>query len=208
MAEITFFNMWQPASHEDQEALISAMRTEAPRLAVKDGFISLAVWKSEKDDYRVLVKGRWLSQAHFDAAVADNAQALESRSRLEKFAKPAPGLFTEYFRLEGKPNDGSRLDPLKDDSLLRDDPLLKDAANRWKALGFETSRIPCRPHWYRKDEHPRRPRRDRPSTDPLARISTVGRNLAPGGFESGPGTNSCHSRFARYGPFRRERRWL
>ena len=130
MAEITFFNMWQAASREDQESLIAEMRIEAPGLAIKDGFVSLAVWKSEKDDYRVLAEGRWVSQAHFDAAVAENAQALQSRTRLEKFAKPAPGLFTECFRLEGKPNDGSRLDAL-----------LKEAADRWKALGFETSRI-------------------------------------------------------------------
>ena len=107
MAEITFFNMWQASSREDQEALIAEMRIEAPRLAAKDGFVSLAVWNGEKDDYRVLVEGRWVSQEHFDAAVADNAQALESRTRLEKFAKPAPGLFTECFRLEGGPNDAS-----------------------------------------------------------------------------------------------------
>ncbi len=130
MAEITFFNMWQASSREDQEALIAEMRIEAPRLAAKDGFVSLAVWNGEKDDYRVLVEGRWVSQAHFDAAVADNAQALESRTRLEKFAKPAPGLFTECFRLEGKPNDASYLGAL-----------LKNVGNRWKALGFETSRV-------------------------------------------------------------------
>jgi hypothetical protein len=130
MSEITFFNMWQAPSHEDQEALIAEMRIEAPRLAVKGGFVSLVVWKGGKDDYRVLAERRWVSQAHFDAAVAHNAQALESRTRLEKFAKPAPGLFTECFRLEGKPNDGSRLDAL-----------LKNAGNGWKALGFETSRI-------------------------------------------------------------------
>src|SRR6516164_11215855 len=105
MAEITFFNMWQAASREDQEALIAEMRIEAPTLAVKDGFVSISVWKSEKEDYRVLVEGRWVSQAHYDAAVKDNAQALESRTRLERFAKPTPGLFTEWFRLEGKLND-------------------------------------------------------------------------------------------------------
>jgi pimeloyl-ACP methyl ester carboxylesterase len=130
MAEITFFNMWQASSREDQEALIAEMRIEAPRLAAKDGFVSLTAWRGEKEDYRVFVEGRWASQAHFDAAVANNAQALESRTRLEKFAKPAPGLFTECFRLEGKPNDASHLDAL-----------LKNAGNRWKALGFETSRI-------------------------------------------------------------------
>ena len=88
------------------------MRNEAPGLALKGGFVSLVVWKSEKDDFRVLVEGRWVSQAYFDAAVADNAPALESRSRLEKFAKPAPGLFSECFRVEGKPKDGSHLGAL------------------------------------------------------------------------------------------------
>jgi pimeloyl-ACP methyl ester carboxylesterase len=130
MAEITFFNMWQASSREDQEALIAEMRIEAPALALKDGFVSLTAWRGEKEDYRVLAEGRWASQAHFDAAVADNAQALESRARFEKFAKPAPGLFTECFRLEGKPNDASRRDVL-----------LKKAGKSWKALGFETSRI-------------------------------------------------------------------
>jgi hypothetical protein len=112
MAEITFFNMWEASSREDQEALIAEMRIEAPSLAAKDGFVSLAVWNGEKGDYRVLAEGRWASQAHFDAAVADNAHALQARSRLEKFAKPAPGLFTECFRLEGKPNEASHLDQL------------------------------------------------------------------------------------------------
>jgi pimeloyl-ACP methyl ester carboxylesterase len=130
MAEITFFNMWQASSREDQEALIAEMRIEAPALALKGGFVSLTAWRGEKEDYRVLAEGRWASQGHFDAAVADDAQALQARIRLEKFAKPAPGLFTECFRLEGKPNDASLLDPL-----------LKNAGDRWKALGFETSRI-------------------------------------------------------------------
>jgi pimeloyl-ACP methyl ester carboxylesterase len=130
MAEITFFNMWQASSREDQEALIAEMRIEAPRLALKDGFVSLTAWRGEKQDYRVLAEGRWASEVHFDAAVADNAQALQARSRLEKFAKPAPGLFTECFRFEGKPNEESHLDQL-----------LKNAGDRWKALGFETSRI-------------------------------------------------------------------
>jgi pimeloyl-ACP methyl ester carboxylesterase len=130
MAEVTFFNVWQASSREDQEALIAEMRIEAPSLAAKDGFVSLTAWRGEKEDYRVLVEGRWLSQGHFDAAVADNAQALQARIRLEKFAKPAPGLFTECFRLEGKLNDTSQVDAS-----------LKSAGNRWKALGFETSRV-------------------------------------------------------------------
>jgi hypothetical protein len=41
MTEITFFNMWQASSRENQEALIAEMRIEAPRLALKDGFVSL-----------------------------------------------------------------------------------------------------------------------------------------------------------------------
>jgi pimeloyl-ACP methyl ester carboxylesterase/heme-degrading monooxygenase HmoA len=130
MAEITFFNMWQAASRDDQDALIAEMRSEAPELTAKNGFVSLALWKSEKDDHRVLVEGRWVSQAHFDAAVAQNPQALQSRARLEKFAKPAPGLFTECFRLEGKHHDASRLNAL-----------LQEAANRWNTLGFEATRI-------------------------------------------------------------------
>jgi hypothetical protein len=54
MAEITFFNMWEASSREDQEALIAEMRIEAPGLAIKDGFVSLAVWKGEKVKSKLL----------------------------------------------------------------------------------------------------------------------------------------------------------
>jgi heme-degrading monooxygenase HmoA len=93
MTGITFVNMWQADSREKQEALIEEMRAEVPALVGEDGFISLTAWKTDGTDYRVLVEGRWASQAHFDAAVEGNAQALAARARLEAFAKPAPGLF-------------------------------------------------------------------------------------------------------------------
>jgi heme-degrading monooxygenase HmoA len=80
MSEITFFNMWEADSHEKQEGLIEEMRREAPALAAKDGFVSLTAWKAEGKDYRILVEGRWASQADFEAAVAGNAQALASRA--------------------------------------------------------------------------------------------------------------------------------
>jgi hypothetical protein len=102
MAEITFFNMWQASSREDQEALIAEMRIEAPALALKGGFVSLTAWRGEKEDYRVLAEGRWASQGHFDAAVADDAQALQARIRLEKFAKPAPGFIYGMFSIGRK----------------------------------------------------------------------------------------------------------
>lgn len=130
MSGITFFNMWQADSREKQEALIEEMRAEAPALAVKEGFISLTAWKTEGADYRVLVEGRWASQAHFDAAVAGNAQALESRARLVTFAKPAPGLFAECFRFTAE-SDVARSFKL----------MLRDAAARWKRIGFEAKRI-------------------------------------------------------------------
>ena len=130
MTSITFFNMWQADSSDKQEALIEEMRAEAPALAAKEGFISLTAWKGEGTDYRVLAEGRWASQAHFEAAVAGNAQSLAARARLETFAKPAPGLFAECFRFTGK---GGQARPLES--------LLRDAAQRWKAVGFETKRI-------------------------------------------------------------------
>lgn len=130
MTPITFFNLWQADSRKKQEALIEEMRTEAPALATKAGFISLTVWKAEATDYRVLVEGRWVSQAHFDAAVGTNAQSLAARARLETFAKPAPGLFAECFRFTG---ESTQSDPLE--------ALLRDAATRWKRVGFETKRI-------------------------------------------------------------------
>jgi pimeloyl-ACP methyl ester carboxylesterase len=130
MTGITFFNMWQADSREKQEALIEEMRAEAPALAAKEGFISLTSWKAEGTDYRVLVEGQWASQAHFDAAVTGNAQALASRDRLETFAKPAPGLFAECFRFT---REGDQARPLE--------TLFRNAANRWKEVGLETKRI-------------------------------------------------------------------
>lgn len=130
MTGITFFNMWQADSREKQEALIKEMQTEAPVLAAKDGFISLTAWKGEGTDCRILVEGCWVSQAHFDAAVAGSAQSLTSRARLETFAKPAPGLFTECFRFIGEGAQAGRLESL-----------LQDAATRWKAVRFQTKRI-------------------------------------------------------------------
>lgn len=130
MTGITFLNMWQADSREKQEALIEEMRAEAPALAAKDGFISLTARRAEGTDYRVLVEGRWASQAQFDAAVAGNAQALASRARLEAFAKPAPGLFAECFRFAGEGNRGRPIEIL-----------LRDAADRWTEVGFESKRI-------------------------------------------------------------------
>jgi pimeloyl-ACP methyl ester carboxylesterase len=130
MAGITFFNMWQADSREKKEALVEEMRREGPTLAAKDGFFSLIAWKAEGDDHRVLVEGRWASQSHFDAAVAGNPEALASRARLETLAQPVPGLFVECFRLAGKRDSASYLETL-----------VKGAAGRWKALGFEVSRI-------------------------------------------------------------------
>lgn len=76
------------------------------------------------------MEGRWASQAHFDAAVAENPDASAARARLETFAKPTPGLFAECLRFTGQGDRAARLEPL-----------LRDAAARWKAVGFETKRI-------------------------------------------------------------------
>jgi pimeloyl-ACP methyl ester carboxylesterase len=110
--------------------LIKEIRAEAPALAAKDGFLSLTAWKGEGTDYRVLAEGRWASQEQFNSAVAGNPQALAVRARLETFARPAPGLFTECFRFT---TEGVQARPLES--------LLRDAATRWKAVGFETKRI-------------------------------------------------------------------
>jgi pimeloyl-ACP methyl ester carboxylesterase/heme-degrading monooxygenase HmoA len=130
MTGITFFNVWQADSRTNQEGLIEEMRAEAPALAAKDGFISLTAWRAEGTDYRVLVEGRWVSRAQFDAAVSDNAQAMASRARLETFAKPTPGIFVECFRFTAVGHEARPLETL-----------LRDAANRWKEVGFETKRI-------------------------------------------------------------------
>jgi hypothetical protein len=50
--------------------------------------------------------------------------------QLGELAKPAPGVFTECFRFEGKPQDALHLDAS-----------LKNVGNCSKLLGFETSRV-------------------------------------------------------------------
>jgi len=130
MTDVTFFNLWQAESRDKQEALIEAMRGEAPALTAKDGFVSLTAWKADGNDYRVLVEGRWASQAHFEAAVVRDPHALASRARFETFAKPAPGLFAECFRFTGKRDYARQLEPLA-----------RDTASRWNEVGFETKRI-------------------------------------------------------------------
>lgn len=98
MTETIFFNLWRTESRENQEALLAEMRSEAPVLAAKPGFLGLTIWAGQDKDHRVLVEGRWASRAHFDAAVADSPEAMAARSRLERLGRAEPGLFAESFR--------------------------------------------------------------------------------------------------------------
>jgi heme-degrading monooxygenase HmoA len=105
MPDITFFNMWRTPSAEKRTALLDRMKSEAPALACKAGFISMTVLECA-DDGRVLVEGRWQSKDAFNAAVADNAEAQRSRASLEEFGSPEPGLFTEVFHVS--PSNGNK----------------------------------------------------------------------------------------------------
>ena len=98
MSEITFYNMWRTASAQHRAALLERMKGDAPTLASKAGFVSMTVLECAEDG-RVLVEGRWQSKDAFDAAVAGNPDAQRSRASLEEFGSPAPGLFTEVFRV-------------------------------------------------------------------------------------------------------------
>jgi heme-degrading monooxygenase HmoA len=90
MTEAIFFNLWQTDSRENQEALVAEMRSKAAAFRCKPGFLGLSVWTGQ-DDHRVIVEGRWRSQAHFEAAVSESPEAIASRARLEKFGNAEPG---------------------------------------------------------------------------------------------------------------------
>lgn len=99
MSELVFFNIWTTASAEAQRALIEAMREEAAGLADKRGFLSLTAWAGEGADHRVIVEGRWQSRECFEAAIARDPAAQDSRRRLEQFGQASPGTFVECLRV-------------------------------------------------------------------------------------------------------------
>jgi pimeloyl-ACP methyl ester carboxylesterase/heme-degrading monooxygenase HmoA len=100
MAEATFFNVWRTATKEKRAALIEAMRAEAPELQRKPGFLELIAWSGEADELRVLVEGRWATKSAFDAAIANDPAALESRKKLAALGTPDAGLFREALRFQ------------------------------------------------------------------------------------------------------------
>jgi pimeloyl-ACP methyl ester carboxylesterase/heme-degrading monooxygenase HmoA len=128
MNETIFFNVWRTDSRESQAGLLAAMRVEAPALAAKPGFLGLTVWSGE--DGRVLVKGRWASRAHFEAAIG-SPEMKEGRSRLERFGKSEPGLFTPNFEAG----------PVTQQASDATDSLRREAGERWAARGFTTEMI-------------------------------------------------------------------
>jgi pimeloyl-ACP methyl ester carboxylesterase/heme-degrading monooxygenase HmoA len=101
--EALFFNVWHSRSKETQQQLLEAMQKESPLLQAKAGFLELTAWSGEAQDSRVIVQARWESQAAFNAAVANDAAALESRKVLEQFGTHEAGLFREAFRLQPLP---------------------------------------------------------------------------------------------------------
>src|ERR1700749_4526352 len=103
MAEAIFFNVWSTESKEKQKQLLEAMRAEVPALQMKPGFVELTAWSGDGDDHRVVVEGRWESKEAFDAAVATDPNALESRQKMAKLGTPEAGLFNEAFRLQPLP---------------------------------------------------------------------------------------------------------
>lgn len=105
MAEATFFNIWRTGSKSRQTQLLDAMRREAPDLQRKPGFLELTAWSGEEQDHRVIVQGRWESRGAFDAAVANDAASLESRSKLAALGTPEAGLFSQAFRLQPAEHD-------------------------------------------------------------------------------------------------------
>jgi pimeloyl-ACP methyl ester carboxylesterase/heme-degrading monooxygenase HmoA len=97
MTDTLFYNVWRTNTPENRERLIAAMREEAPKLAAKPGFQSMKVFESK--DGRVVVEGRWVSRAAFDAAVTHDDAAQASRRGLEAFGTAEPGVFTDSFHI-------------------------------------------------------------------------------------------------------------
>ena len=95
---MTFYNIWRTANGHDRTTLLERMKSEAPALASKAGFVSMTVRDCAADG-RVLVEGQWQSKEAFEAAVADNLEAQRSRAFLEELGSSEPGLFTEVFRV-------------------------------------------------------------------------------------------------------------
>jgi heme-degrading monooxygenase HmoA len=93
MSEATFFNVWTVESSERQSELVAAMVREAPTLQAKEGFLELLLWSESGGDNRVIVRGRWASSEAFEAAVANDPDAIASRDELAKLGTPAPGSF-------------------------------------------------------------------------------------------------------------------
>lgn len=135
MAETTFFNVWSTDSRENQEALVSAMRSETKIFAAKPGFLSLTGWVGQDNDHRVIAEARWASRAHFEAAVADNPEAIAGRLKLEKLGTPAAGLFHEGFRVQPETLQVARG---SGDGAVA---LREAAGERWRALGFESKMV-------------------------------------------------------------------
>lgn len=131
MAETLFFNVWTTDSRKNQEALVSAMRSETKIFVAKPGFLSLTGWVGQDNDHRVIAEARWASRAHFEAAVANNPEATTGRLRLEKIGTPAAGLFHEGFRVEPETLQAAR------ESVDGTMALREAAGKRWGALGFE-----------------------------------------------------------------------
>ncbi|HEY3453177.1 MAG TPA: alpha/beta hydrolase [Bryobacteraceae bacterium] len=100
MAEAAFFNVWRTSSKDNQRLLLDAMRKEAPDLQRKPGFLELTAWSGEADDLRVVVQGRWETQAAFEAGIANDPAAMESRNKLAALGTSEAGLFSEAFRFQ------------------------------------------------------------------------------------------------------------
>lgn len=128
MTEMRFYNVWRTKSPEDRAGLIATMKEKAAMFASKPGFVSLIVSECAEDG-RVVAEGLWGSREAFDAAVADNPQALAERQEMEIFGAPEPGIFAEAFRIEP-------------DSTIYLDTLRAETRSRWASSGFETRIVP------------------------------------------------------------------
>ena len=98
--EVIFFNIWETHSEENRAGLVAAMRDDANWVAGHAGFVSLKVW-SCAEDHRVVIEGRWRSAADFQAAIAENPEAIARREAMMKFGEAKPGVFVTEFVTKG-----------------------------------------------------------------------------------------------------------
>lgn len=90
---LTMVNIWAVDDRAKQNALLSAMKTEAPEITSKPGMLGMAFHRSI-DGKRVAVYAQWVSLEAFNRGIAEDSTAMASRARLAQFGEPSANTYT------------------------------------------------------------------------------------------------------------------